>query len=138
MSNEVYDRIAKAMLGGQFDWTNTDMFLVAWTGPQNFVAADEKLSQITARGSVILGMSMPINSKAVTDTGMAQSDTIVIPNIPIGPPVTFFTMHEVYDVFDDSPPVFYVDDSLDLPYLPNGLDMYVQPDWLRSRGWFRP
>lgn len=138
MANAVYNRVAKLMLSSGFDWSSTDMFLVAWTGPHNYVADDEKLSHITQRGSVIIGMSLPINQKMVSDSGVAQSDTVVIPNVPIGPPVTFFTMHEVYAVFDDSPPVFYIDDSLDLPFNPNGLDMYVQPDWLRQRGWFRP
>jgi hypothetical protein len=138
MTNAVYDRVARQMLSAQFDWANTDLFLVAWTGQPMFIPDDEKIVTMTDRGGEIVGLSLPINMKMMAETGIAQSDTVLIPNVPIGKPITYFTMHEEYAVFDDSPPVFYIDDSLDLPFQPNGLDVYVQPDWLRQRGWFRP
>ena len=49
----------------------------------------------------------------------------------IGDPITFFTMSDGLDL------VLYIDEALDLPFIPNGLDMVVQPDWLDQRGWWK-
>ena len=31
-----------------------------------------------------------------------------------------------------------IDEAFELPFVPNGLDLVIQPDWLSARGWFRP
>ena len=34
--------------------------------------------------------------------------------------------------------VLFIDEAVELPFAPNGLDMVVTPDWSKNRGWWRP
>jgi len=60
---------------------------------------------------------------------------VVIPGVVIGQPVTHFTL--VDDQGAEDVLLYYIDEAIDLPFDPNGLDMVIQPDWLSARGWFR-
>src|SRR5262245_22816255 len=135
--NSIYDDARYKLLTAALNWTTIPLRLAAWGGTPNFVATDKTLSNITAR-TPLRGYSQEITSQTVAPTGVAQTNHVVIPTVPIGTAITWFTM--VRDVGTQSMAqlILFIDDATELPYAPNGLDIVVQPDWLRERGWFRP
>ena len=63
---------------------------------------------------------------------------VVIPAVPIGAPLTHFIMATYgQPAWSDGVPLLYLDEVLNLPFEPNGLDVVVTPDWLQQRGWGR-
>lgn len=98
-----------------------------------FVPTDTSIYDITARGdTVLVKTSLPITVKTVSADGTAQTNGVVVPEVPIGPNITHFTLHEAFGNL-----ILFIDEALNLPFTPNGLDLVVQPDWLEQRGWFR-
>ena len=138
MANSLYDIAASAMMGGTFNWLTADLMVVAWASPADFNPADRMLNDIKARGGFELGSSLPIVNKTIGINGTGQTDAVLIPNIPIGQVVTWFTMCIREAVHDTSTLVLFLDEVDGLPFDPNGLDLTIQPDWLQNRGWFRP
>lgn len=138
MANEIYDLARVQLLTAALDWTAIDLQLIAWSGTPDFKPTDTKLADIKARGGVELGTSMAIVWKGVSADGSAQTDDVVIPSVPIGPAVTWFTLGRSGSPHDNGQPILFIDDAVNLPFTPNGLDMVVTPDWLLSRGWFKP
>ncbi len=137
--NALYNNAARELLLGQLVWPDTELVLVAWGGtplfvPTHFLVADLR----AATGALELGSSLPITERTVAIDGTAQTNQVVIPDIPIGPPVTWFTLCEAGASLDLAKPILFIEDAIDLPYIPNGLDLVVQPDWVENRGWFRP
>jgi hypothetical protein len=131
--NAPYDVARYRFVTAGLDWPTLDLRLTAWGGSPNFVATDTTISDITTRNvTTLLGTSQPITVTAVTADGTAQTNGVVIPNVPVGPDVTHFTMGEASGAL-----ILYVDDALNLPFSPNGLDMVIQPDFLAQRGWFK-
>lgn len=124
------------MLTAGVDWIGSDLRVAAWGGVPLFVEADDALADIQARGYTKLGDSLPITSKTVSANGTAQTNQVVIPGVPVGQLVTWFTMYKKVGLGDEL--ILYVDEAYELPFDPNGLDMVVQPDWFQNRGWFRP
>jgi len=127
--NQPYDIARYRFVTAAFNWLTMDLRLSAFGGAPMFVAANQLLSQITAP---LLGTSQPITVKTVTSDGTAQTNQVLIPNVPVGPDVTHFIMHEAAGQL-----LLFIDQALDLPFTPNGLDMVISPDWLEQRGWFR-
>lgn len=130
--NQPYDIARYRFVTADFNWLTTDLRLTAWGGVPQFVATDTMVSDLTVRGTPLLGTSQPITLKSVTSDGTVQTNQVLIPNVPIGPDVTHFTMSDTSGRL-----ILFVDQALDLPFTPTGLDMVVQPDWLEQRGWFR-
>jgi hypothetical protein len=137
--NSIYDLARVQLLTKQFDWPTMPLVLSVWTGTPTFVATDEHISDIMAHGATELGYSMPITQQTVFHNGTAQTNRVIVPAVPIGPMVTWFTMSKKHaTVHTESQPILFIDDAEGLPFDPNGLDMAIEPDWLQSRGWFRP
>jgi hypothetical protein len=130
--NQPYDVARRRFVTAALNWTALDLRLTAWGGVPQFVATDTTLANITGRGTPLLGTSLPVLVKTVTSDGTVQTDAVVIPDVPVGPDVTHFTLGEVSAAL-----ILFIDQALDLPFTPNGLDIVVQPDWLEQRGWFR-
>jgi hypothetical protein len=138
MANAPYDKARVQLLTAGLDWRTITLTLSAWGGIPSFDPTDDMISDITARGFTELGISQPITAQAVTANGTAQTNTVVIPAVPIGPSVTWFTMSWSQTIHAQSQPILFIDTADDLPFVPNGLDLVIQPDWLQNRGWWRP
>jgi hypothetical protein len=131
--NQPYDAARYRFVTAGLNWLNLDLRLTAWGGQPFFNPADKVLSDIIVRGTTsLLGTSQPITVKTVTADGTAQTNKVLVPNVPVGPDVTHFTMGEANGAL-----ILYIDQALDIPFTPNGLDIVIQPDWLEQRGWFR-
>ena len=130
--SDIYDVARYRLMTGAFDWLTANLVLTAWSGTPVFSATDEVITDVAAHGPVARGSSLPITSKTVTTDGTGQTNQVVIPAVAIGDPITFFTMS------DGTALILFIDDAIELPFIPNGLDMLVQPDWLEQRGWWRP
>jgi hypothetical protein len=139
--NTVYDQIRYQMLTSAFDWIAADLQLIAWTGSPTFVATEQTVAQFKTHGGGVseIGRSLPITSKTVSPNGTAQTNQVVIPDVPVGPYVTHFTVTKKHPTTPDmSELILFVDEAFELPFVPNGLDLIVMPDWLENRGWWRP
>jgi hypothetical protein len=134
--NQPYDIARYQFVTGAFNWTTMNLLLIAWAGPPTFVPTDQNTGDIATRGTTTArGTSQPITQKTVAANGTTQTNQVVIPAVPIGTPITHFTL--VNDQGAIKTLLYYIDEAIDLPFDPNGLDMLIQPDWLTQRGWFR-
>lgn len=137
MTNALYNTARYTFITGATDWRTLDLRLVLISGTPNYQPADLTLADIVNRGGIIRGMSLPITGLAVPPDGTAVSDPVVVPEVPVGDPVEWMVLIRYNPVQSNSTLVYFIDDAKDLPAVPNGLDMVVQPDWLQQRGWFR-
>jgi hypothetical protein len=137
MANSLYNSAAYAMATGTFDWTDIPLVLSAWAGTPTFDATHLKIADIKALGSVELGWSLPITAQSVAADGTMQTNHVVIPTVPIGQNVTWFTMSGSQGIHDNNRLIMFIDHAKELPFVPNGLDLLVTPDWLAQRGWGR-
>ena len=138
--NQLYNNAARQLALGQLVWPDTDLVLVAWGGTPLFVATHITVADLrVATGLTELGHSLPITDSSVAIDGTCQTNQVVIPDVPVGPPVTWFTMCRVgVPTLSEAELILFVDEAIELPFEPNGLDITVQPDWAMRRGWFRP
>jgi hypothetical protein len=139
MANALYNTAANKLMTGVFDWRDVDLMLVAWGGVPDYLPSELTIGNLKARtGLVEIGVSMPVTEQSVAADGTGQTNTVVIPEVPVGPDVTWFTLCERKTPQDSSALILFVDTAEGLPYEPNGLDLVVHPDWMSQRGWFRP
>lgn len=131
--SQIYDRARYDLLTGALPWLTTDVLLHAFTGAPVFDPTHDTMAEVIAANSAALGTSLPMTGMGATAEGVAQTDPAVIPNVPIGPNVTWFVLAK-----DSGLPLLLVDDAQELPFVPNGLDLVVSPDWAYQQGWFRP
>lgn len=136
--NNIYDLARYQLLTADFDWDAIPLVLSAWTGTPTFVPTDETIADILGHGASEVGHSMEITEQSVIPNGTAQTNRVLIPAVPVGPMVTWFTMSWKKSTHNQSQPILFIDTAEGLPFDPNGLDIAVEPDWLQSRGWFRP
>lgn len=138
MANGIYNSARYSILTAGLNWPAADILVAAWGGEPDFVVTDKKISDIVGRGkATVLGTSLPVTTKSVSADGTAQTNQVVIPGVPVGQQVTFFTLGKNATPVSNSDLFLFLDDALNLPFDPNGLDIVVQPDWLQARGWFR-
>ena len=136
--NALYDKPARDMMNNQFIW-DKDMVLAAWTGEPMYVPTHVTLAHLrSATGAIEVGVSLPITERTVAPDGTGQTNSVVIPGIPIGPDVTWFTLIATKTTPELGELILFIDEAVGLPFEPNGLDLIVQPDWITKRGWFRP
>ena len=134
--NAPYNIARYIFVTGAFNWLTMNLTLVAWSGTPVFVATDQDVVDITGRGTTTArGVSLPITQKMVAADGTVQTNQVVIPAVPIGPDITHFTLVDDQGAADTL--LSYLDEATELPFVANGLDLIVQPDWLQARGWFR-
>lgn len=137
--NGIYDTARLRLLNAQLDWPTLDLVLSAWSGTPDFVATDQTLADIKGRSHAEIAVSLPISGLATSLDGTAQSDDVLLPLVPIGPDVTWFTMAERNAVHDSSDLILFITETVPaLPFVPNGLDLLLSPDWSLNRGWWRP
>lgn len=136
--NQIYDVSRRSLLLAQLNWPAANLVLYAFQGVPAFDPTDAIMTDVLATTPGLAGTSQPVTGKTVTLDGVAQTDPIVITAVPVGPDITFFVLGVDLGSMGTSRPVLYIDDAFELPFVPNGLDLVVQPDWLSDRGWFRP
>ena len=135
--NDVYDFARVQLLTAQLDWRSIPLVLTAWSGTPLFVPSHQVIADIAA-SIAELGHSMAITEQSVSADGTAQTNEVLIPGVPVGPDVTWFTMAWLKPIYTQSSLILFIDDAEGLPFEPNGLDIVVTPDWLENRGWWRP
>jgi hypothetical protein len=138
MPNTIYDRARVQLLTAQLDWRTIPLVLTAWSGTPAFNPLHQIIADIVAASGVELGHSMEITEQSVSADGTAQTNEVVVPGVPVGSMVTWFTMAWLNATYAQSSLILFIDDAEGLPFDPNGLDMLVTPDWLENRGWWRP
>lgn len=136
--NQVYNNARYRMLTSALNWITEPMILSAWAGTPDFVATDKAIGNVKARGNVEIAWSIPITSQSVASDGTAQTNDVLIPGIAVGQTVTWMTMSDQFGSHDLSELILFIDDAIELPFVGNGLDMLIRPDWLDNRGWFKP
>ena len=132
--SEIYDRARYDLLTGALPWLTTDVGLAAFSGAPVFDATHGTMAEVLAANPAPAYASLPVTGMGAATNGTAQTDPIVIPGVPIGPDITFFVMFKVSSQL----PIILIDDAVELPFVPNGLDLVVSPDWAYQQGWFRP
>jgi hypothetical protein len=138
LTNTIYNEARRRLATAALNWPVVDLVLIAWTGPPTFYANDKVISDVAAHGAVLAAYSQTIVHKAVALDGTAQTDQVLLPMVPIGPTITYFTMCQRHaTVPEQSQLILFIDEAENLPFVPNGLDIVVEPDWLENRGWFR-
>jgi hypothetical protein len=136
--NDIYNHTRQRLLTATFDWRALSLALVAWQGTPDFDPTDIKVSAIDTRGGIRIGWSLAITGNTVTPEGIARSNPILIPTVPIGPDITWFTLVEEKVPRENSVPILFIDTAENLPYTPNSLDVLVNPDWTQNRGVWAP
>ena len=133
-----YDGARVAFIAASFNWLAQDFILVAWTGTPVFVATERTIAEFKARGGVEVGRSLLYAGKVVDIKGVARSGPVVIPGISADTNVTHFTLVKPHPTIPDNGELqVFIDDVEGVPFIANGLDVMVQPDWVQDQGWFR-
>lgn len=138
MTNRIYDLARYHLATGGLDWRAAELWLAAFSGPADFVKTDVSIAAIVARGIVLpQGNSLAVTGKVVLADGVVQTQPVVIPGASTisGETITQFVMAKGAPGSASSEPVLWLDDVYGLPFVANGLDIVVQPDWAQSRGW---
>lgn len=139
MANQLYNSARVLRMNGQLNWLSQEFRLFLYAGTPNFVAADATIQAIVTRAvTTKRAVSGAIGGKSVDTEGYVRSDSVVFPLLAPGAQIT----HMVLAKWDsggenNSIPIYYIDDAWQLPFLANGLDLPVTPDWTQNRGWFR-
>jgi len=137
--SNIYDWARAQLLTANLDWLDVNLVVSAWAGTKTFVPTDTTIAHVKARGAVERGYSLPIALTSVSTDGTAKTDPVLIPAIAPGTPILWFTMSEVASPHDNSKLILFIDHAIpELPFVPNGLDILLQPDWSTGRGWWRP
>lgn len=135
--NKPYDAARVRMVTAALDWPATNIVLSLWSGTPTFDPKHTTVDSILSLGFKELGYSQVNANTTVAGDGTTQSDAMVIQNVPIGPDVTWMTMSESWSTHNSSKLLLYIDEAMFLPFVTNGLDIIVTPDWLQQKGWFR-
>lgn len=123
------------LISPYFDWVGMSVRLQAWSGPYTFIENHASNANVAATAT-LRATSLPLTNKNGS-YGFARSDPAVLVAVPVGAPITFFTLCEYTGDLLNMGLIAYIDTGPSLPFTPNGLDWNVQPDWLVGRGWFR-
>jgi hypothetical protein len=137
--NRLYSRNRIKFLNTQFDWANRQMIMTCCRGPYTFDEEHITSDELVANGAELVASSLPMTGQTAMPGGYAMSDLIVVPAVPANTlPVTFLVLFDVTEAGTvGNVPLVYIDEAMGLPFVPNGLDQQIQPDWLNHRGWFR-
>ena len=135
-----YASIRERLLYRTFDWVTSDLELQAWSGGV-FNEAHIRVSDLAATGAHPGAKSVETPLAFIRPGGYAASDSIKLPggNFTVGELVTFLTLSDRSDGNAADPLlILFLDDVEGMPFIANGLDYYVNPDWLFKRAWWRP
>jgi hypothetical protein len=133
--NALYDNARERMLSAQLNWASLNLLMTAWGGDPETSFDPSHLTQ-TVLGTP-LATSQPILTPDVRPGGYAQSSKALFPAIAMGTSVQFVVLCEANATPANRRLIAYLSDVSGLPFIPNGGDYLLKPDWLFSQGWFR-
>lgn len=136
--NQPYNIARYKSLTAALNWTALDLRMVLWGGTPDFDANDVQTANAVSRGATKLGYSLTILGKAVNAEGYAQTGPVVVPAIAPPAVITWATIVIHNPTENLSQCLLFLDEAIDFPFDANGLDIVIRPDWLASRGWWRP
>jgi hypothetical protein len=137
--NDIYDKARVQLLTAQLDWRTIPLVLTAWAATPRFIPTHETIADILVYPGYEHAHSVSITGQAVSADGTAQTDTVILPEVPIHDmPITWLTMAWLKPVYEESSLILFIDQAEGLPFTTNGLDVVITPDWLENRGWWRP
>lgn len=136
--NTFYARYRDHLLAADTPWTGLPVGLVAWSGIYFFDEAHITVANVQTAGGTVVSVAEPNPTTIAGPGGYAITDAMLLKAVPVGPPVSFLTLIRVGPSVPTSELIAYINQAEGLPFIPNGLDIVVQPDWLNRRGWFRP
>jgi hypothetical protein len=135
----IYDAARQKFATAALDWRTQTLIVSAWAGSLDFNPADVTIASITGRGRVEAGTSLDMTGLAVAANGSCRSQPVVIPGIAAAVSVGWFTIAQKGATHAASNLLVFIDQIVPaLPFIGNGLDLVLQPDWLSAQGWFRP
>jgi hypothetical protein len=135
-----YAGIRERLLYNTFSWLSADLELQAWSGG-HFNEQHVRVSDLIASGGVPQSKSQEAASPFIRPGGYASSNALILPGtgFSVGASITFLTMNDRASGSAADPIlVLFIDDADGLPFVANGLDYVVEPDWLFKRAWWRP
>lgn len=134
MINSLYNDARERMLSSQLNWATMPLVMLAYKldPTTSFDPTDLIQSDIGTPWAVSQSMLNPI----VQSGGYAKSGGAEFLTIPIGT-VTFFVLAEDLPTPTPRRLLVYLSDANNLPFISNGGDYMIKPDWLFSQGWWR-
>lgn len=137
--NALYALPRELLLKAALNWPTLAIYIQAWRGSYAFNEAHVTSADVTAAGGALVQTSLAATGAVVRPGGYGRTDPILLPTVPASPnPITFLTLSEITTLPGTHRLILFIDEAEGLPFVPNGLDQPVQPDWLNARGWFRP
>jgi hypothetical protein len=137
----LYDSIRERLLYGTFSWQTADLEVEAWSAGV-FDPKHIRVSDITAAGGVKQSKStLLVGPPWVVAGGYAAADSVILPGsgFTVGATISYLTLSDKSGSNTSDPLlILFIDDAEGLPFVANGLDYVVTPDWLLRRGWWRP
>lgn len=136
-----YAAIRERLLYQSFNWQGAVLELQAWSAG-NFDETHIRTSDLTTAGGVLQSRSgVNFAPPWIVPGGYAASDRMILPGnlFQVGQQISFLTLSDRAGGNDADPLlVLFIDDAEGLPFIANGIDYVVTPDWLQFRGWWRP
>jgi hypothetical protein len=132
--NILYDDARMRMLNGQLVWPSMSLLMLAYSGDPTISFNPAHLIQSDVGTPV--AVSQGVLTPSVAAGGYAKSGYAEFLSIPVGN-VTFFVMCEANATPASRRLLVYLSDLNNLPFISNGGDYLVKPDWLFRQGWFR-
>lgn len=135
----IYDGARNKLATAGLDWRTQTLIVSAWEGAADFNPVDTTIASIAARGHVERGTSLDMTGLTVSANGTAGSQPVVVPGIAAGISIGWFTIAQKNATHSASVLLLFIDEAAPpLPFIGNGLDLVLQPDWLSATGWWRP
>ena len=137
--NRPYAHVREEMLNAVFNWPATDLELQCWTAGV-FDETQMYVSQLVAAGGIPSAKSTAPIHTFVETGGYASSDGVLLPgaSFTVGERIVFMTLSDRTGALADPKLVLWVDDAEGFPFVADGLDVLITPDWVLHRGWWRP
>jgi hypothetical protein len=123
MANRRYDKAGTLAGGTGVNWTTADIKLAALKSTYAF---DKTHEFVTALGANIVARSANLTGK-VNLAGILKGDSALFALLT-GATVQYCAVFIDTGVDATSSLLYYIDTAINLPTIPNGLDVTVQPD----------
>jgi hypothetical protein len=130
MANRLYPLARQSFAEAQIDWTSDTIRIAALKSTYTYSATHQFVTDL---GANIVARSADLSTK--TDTsGVLNSDAALFALLT-GLTVQYLAVFQWTGSDATSRLLYYIDTGINLPTIPNGLDVTVQPD--PTTGWFQ-
>jgi hypothetical protein len=123
LANRLYPLARQSFAEAEIDWTSNDIKVAAVTSGYTYSAAHQFVSDL---GANIVARSANIGGK--TDaSGVLKGDAALFALLT-GSTVAYLVIFQDTGVDATSRLLYYIDTATNLPTIPNGIDVTIQPD----------